>query len=155
MSYYMRITQNGVPVIDGDATATGHENWIEIYSYSIERKKSSKKDDAVREIVITKGVDSASPRLRAVAVGARTTGLMNIQIDSVKDSAKNIIYNKIVLEDVLISSFSMSGSRAGGDRRPTEQLTLNFTMISFDFDVAPREPSPDSDLPYFIIDKPK
>ena len=40
---------------------------------------------------------------------------------------------KIKLEDVLISSYQLAGASGGGDDRPTESLSLNFTKIEFDY----------------------
>jgi type VI secretion system secreted protein Hcp len=41
-------------------------------------------------------------------------------------------YYKITLEDILVSSYQ-SGGHEGGDSRPTDQFSLNFTKIKFEY----------------------
>jgi type VI protein secretion system component Hcp len=65
MPIYMRITQNGLPVITGDVTAKGHEKWIALESFQWGPTwavytpggtggQAEARKPAVREIVITR-----------------------------------------------------------------------------------------------------
>jgi type VI secretion system secreted protein Hcp len=91
MPIYMRITDNGLPIINGDATAKGHEKWIELSSikpgrpaYIAPRKRFTREESLapiISEMVISKVIDSASSALiRQSSNGKGVT----IQIDLVK-----------------------------------------------------------------------
>ncbi|MBR0697283.1 type VI secretion system tube protein Hcp [Bradyrhizobium lablabi] len=131
MPIYMRITRNGQPVIKGDATAKGHEKWIELASAQLGQTRSIANSrvasaPAVSEIVITKSMDSASTALfRQSLYGEGVT----IQIDFVKPGGNRPTYLTITLQNALISSYQ---SGAGPSDGPTESLALNFTKMTFD-----------------------
>jgi type VI secretion system secreted protein Hcp len=124
---------DGIP---GDATAAGHEKWIEINSFqfgvgrgissptggSADRESSA---PSVSEIVVTKPNDSASTNLfRASLHGEGKT----VKIDFCKtDKQKLEVYLSFELENTMISGYSMS---SGGDR-PSESVSLNFTKITY------------------------
>jgi type VI protein secretion system component Hcp len=128
MPIYMRITKNGLPVITGDATARGHEKWIELWSAQMGQVRSTPNGasaSAVSEIVITKSTDSASSALfRQSLIGEGLT----IQIDFVK-SAGESTYLTLTLQNAFISSYQTTQSPA---RPPTETITLNFAKMTFD-----------------------
>jgi len=122
--------------IPGDATAEGHEKWIELNSCqwgvgrgissptggSADRESSA---PSVSEIVVTKATDVSSTKLLNEAYqgeGQKCT------IDFCKtDKGKLEVYLTLNLENTMISGHSIS---SGGDR-PTESLSLNFTKIEF------------------------
>jgi type VI secretion system secreted protein Hcp len=138
MPIYMRITQNGLPVITGDVTAKGHEKWIELTSAQLGVLRSadtsggtSGQQEATgpvaKEIFITKMQDSASGQL-ILAITTSGKGEMKIQIDFVKPDKKgDSTYLTFTLQNAIISSYSMAPSRGG---KPHEKLTLNFTKIT-------------------------
>jgi len=140
MPIYMRITKNGVPVITGDVSAQGHENWIEISSFSfgiqrdLPRDVEPKEKPRAQEVIVTKANDSASTKLMHASLGlAPYDGSLQVQFDFVKGT--NIVYYKVFLSDALISRWSIS---SGGDR-PSETVTFNFMKLAYDFDVSPRD----------------
>jgi type VI secretion system secreted protein Hcp len=133
MPIYMRITKKGVPVITGDVTAPGHEQWIELSSFSF-GQRSSGPNARPSEIVVTKMTDSASTKLMHGSLGLPPFDeSLQVQFDFVKGT--NITYYKVILSDALISGWSMS---SGGDK-PSETVTFNFTKLAYDFDVSPRD----------------
>jgi type VI secretion system secreted protein Hcp len=139
MPIYMRITKNGVPVITGDVTAPGHEQWIELSSFSFghnrpKRAPAPNEKPPAQDITVTKTTDSASTKLMHGSLGlAPFDEGLQVQFDFVKGA--NITYYKVYISDALISGWSISG---GGDK-PSETVTFNFTKLGYDFDVSPRD----------------
>ena len=131
MAIYMNY--NSIP---GDATAEGHEKWIELNScqWAVGRGISSPTGasadrestaPSVSEIVVTKATDCSSPKLLNEAYQGEG---QKVQIDFCKtDKGKLEVYLTINLENCLISGHSHSS----GSDRPTESLSLNFTKIEF------------------------
>jgi len=120
----------------GDATAEGHEKWIELNSCqwgvgrgisspvggSADREASA---PSVSEIVVTKPTDVASTKLLAEAYQGEG---QDCTIDFCKtDKGKLEVYLTLTLTNTMISGHSHS---SGGDR-PSESLSLNFTKIAF------------------------
>jgi len=121
MPIYMRITKKGLPVMTGDATAKGHEKWIELASVQMGQSRTIAPDKeasaTTSEIVVTKSRDSASMALwKQSLYGEGVT----IQIDFVKSGAPYLTYT---LQDALISNYQPG---------VTESLSLNFKKITFD-----------------------
>jgi len=138
MPIYMRITKNGLPVINGDATAKGYEKWIELSSVQMSQsrlsvapnRRNTREASApiTSEIVITKAADSASTALFRQSLYGEGVA---IQIDFVKSGGGTSTYLTFTLQNALISSYQTSGNQGLSDR-PMESLALNFTKITFD-----------------------
>jgi type VI secretion system secreted protein Hcp len=143
MPIYMRITQNGLPVITGDVTAKGHEKWIELTSAQFLRSTdtsggtSGQREAAgpvIKEIVITKMQDSASGQL-ILAATTSAKGDLKVQIDFVKPDKKgDSTYLTFTLQNVIITSYNRAPSG--------EKLTLNFPKITFDLHETGADISP-------------
>src|SRR5215813_4741941 len=122
--------------IPGDATAEGHEKWIELNSCqwgvgrgitsptggSADRESTA---PSVSEIVLTKETDQSSPKLLNESLQGEG---QTVVIDFCKtDKGKLEVYMTYTLTDTMISGFSVS---SGGDR-PSESVSLNFTKIEY------------------------
>jgi len=124
------------------ATGTGtgkYTGWIELQSCQMgvnrgvnsSTGKASDRESsvpAVSEIVATKFQDSASGALFKESLSGKGKKII---IDFVKDDGTP--YLSIELENVLISSFSISGSGGSDRSKAMEALSLNFTKISFSY----------------------
>jgi type VI secretion system secreted protein Hcp len=122
--------------IQGDATAEGHEKWIELNScqWGVGRGISSptggsndreSSAPSVSEVVVTKATDVASTKLLNEAYQGEGK---DVTIDFCKtDKGKLEVYLTITMNNTMISGHSIS---SGGDR-PTESLSLNFTKVEF------------------------
>jgi type VI protein secretion system component Hcp len=121
MPIYMRITKKGLPVMTGDATAKGHEKWIELSSVQMGQSRSiapnGEASAPASEIVITKPMDSASMALWKQSLHGEG---VTIQIDFVKSGGPYLTYT---LQNALISGYQPG---------LTESLSLSFTKITFD-----------------------
>jgi len=122
--------------IQGDATAEGHEKWIEVHSFqwgvgrgissptgaSADRESSA---PSVSEITVTKDTDTSSTKLLNEAYQGEG---VDVTIDFCKtDKGKLEVYMTYTLSNTMVSGYSIS---SGGDR-PTESLSLNFTKIEY------------------------
>lgn len=130
MAIYMKYGK-----IDGDATAAGHEKWIDLHSVqngfgraistptgSAQKREAS--NPSVSEITCSKTMDRSSPHLFKYS----TTGTKgeDCTIDFTRTAeGSDEIYLQLKLKDTLITSYSVS---SGGDR-PSESLALNFTDV--------------------------
>lgn len=123
--------------IDGSVTQKGHEKWIEILSCQFGASRSmttlagraadrEASEPNVSEVVVTKPNDDASAKLFQEAV-VGTDG-KKVTIEFVSTGSPGVKYLEFKLENVLVSSYSVSGS--SGDARPMESLSLNFTKIT-------------------------
>lgn len=114
-----------------------HNGWIELESCQVginrhitnpSGRGSSREANvpSVPEIVITKVQDNAStPLFKESLTGAGK----KVTIDFVGKDGE--VYMSIELENVLISSFSVSGSGGDAQNKPLESLSLNATKISY------------------------
>ena len=123
----------------GDVKAKGYEGWIELQSAQLgtnQRNGTSASGrganreasaPAIQEIVITKLLDSVSTALFREALSGK--GKL-IVIAFVKEG--EAAYLKIVLQNTLITSYSVSGHGGDAQARPMESLSLNFTKITYE-----------------------
>lgn len=122
--------------IKGEATATGHVEWIEIEGFSAGTLRSITRSGANTttgnatgsEITLTKHLDSASPELFKAA----TTGTVPYPKATLDLNNGATALARIELDNVLLAAQSSSGA-SGGATRPTESITLNFTKITFTY----------------------
>lgn len=125
--------------IEGETTDEKHANEIEVYSFSFGATQTGATTGgggggagkvSFSDLSITKPLDKSSPKLYlACAQGKHIPKAVLYGRKSGDD--KGTDYYVITLSDVLISSVQTSG--AGGDDRPTESLSLNFTKIEFSY----------------------
>lgn len=124
--------------LKGDVTADGHKDWIECASMqwgvgrgihtgtgsSQERESST---PSVSEVTVTKVMDKCTPDLvREACVGKSK----KVKINLVQTGEKLEKFMEYELTDALISGYSVS---AGGDGRPTETISFNFTKIEMKY----------------------
>ncbi len=126
--------------IDGDATETKHQKWIEVQSLQFgfgrgistpqgaaaHRETSS---PSVSEVTITKNMDASSSKLFTSSL-TEVQG-KDVKIDMCRTGGKDglIVYSTYTLTNTLISGYSVS---SGGDR-PSESVSLNFTKMEFKY----------------------
>jgi type VI secretion system secreted protein Hcp len=132
------MTKNGLPYINGDVTAKGHEKWIELttFGWSISAARSHESGGTTdqkeaskfsRELAVTKMPDSASQLLFTESTTNRGNGNLKVQIDSDKPGINGGSTRlTVTLDEVIVTSYQIAGGR-----RPGEKLTLNFTKITF------------------------
>lgn len=125
--------------LDGEVTAEGYAKWVELQSaqWGVGRGISagvgggSKREataPSVSEITVSKTFDGFSPLALKEAIGGKATKV-DIHLTQTDASGKHIAYQKYILENTLISGYSVS---TGGDR-PTESMSLNFTKFDSEY----------------------
>ncbi len=125
----------------GGVTAKGFEGWIELQSVQVNTPRrniagptsggANREAPAIQEIVVSKMQDATSTALyRESLVGKGRL----IVIAFVKEDKT---FMTLVLQNTLISSYSVSGHGDSNRPTPMESFSLNFTSITY-------EPSPKS-----------
>lgn len=140
MAIYMNFNNKK---IKGNVTAAGYEDWIELDSFqfgvgrgiSMEVGNMANREatrPSISEITVTKMMDNASGGLFKESLTG-TEGV-TVQIHIVQTGAKQVEkFAAYELSDVLISSYSISGSGGGA---PVESISLSFSKILADLQGA-------------------
>lgn len=133
MSIYMK-----VPGADGSVTATGYEKWIEVDSMqfgvgrSVEMVTGNMSNRAsglpmFSEITVSKETEDSTFGLLNDAVLAKEGKKIELAVVEVGDSATE--YVKYVLDDAIISSYSMSASQG----KPQESISISYAKLEVAF----------------------
>jgi type VI secretion system secreted protein Hcp len=119
----------------GEVTKTGHEQWIEILSYSWGMHKPGVLDSD-QEWKILKALDKSSPKLFDAL--QRGSNINSLQIELV-DQTSGIVFMKYTFTNVLISSMDIgpsilkewdaSSPKLMNNVRPIEEVSFNFQKI--------------------------
>jgi type VI secretion system secreted protein Hcp len=115
--------------IDGESTSVGFEAQIQIASFSwgVSRPRGASAP-SISEIVVTKSTDVTSPKLFLSCASGQH--IKEAKLTCRKAGSDRGFYI-ITLTDVLITSYQSAGS--SGDVVPTDQFSLNYTKITFEY----------------------
>ncbi|WP_370981190.1 Hcp family type VI secretion system effector [Agaribacterium sp. ZY112] len=123
----------------GNVTAAGYENWIEVDSMNfgvgraitMEAGAMSNREatrPSISEVTVTKPLDAASGGLFKNSVTGDAG--VKVEIHVVQTGASQVEkYAVFTLEEVMISSYSVSASSGGA---PHESISLSFAKIEAD-----------------------
>ena len=127
--------------IEGEAKVAGHENEIQLDSWSAgltqsgttHRGKGSGSGKVnFQDVTFTKLVDkSTTPLMQACATGRHIEKIV-LTCRKAGGGDKPLDYLKITLNTCLISSHQMGGS-AGGDDTVSESVTINFGKVEYKY----------------------
>ena len=137
---------------EGDSVHTGHEKEIDVLAYSwglsqsgsahIGKGAGSGKVN-IQDLSFTKYVDKASSKL--VLFGCNGAHIPKVVLTVSKvDGGTSMVYERLTLEDVIVSSFSTGGS--GGEDKLTENVTLNFGKFEFGYTPQKADQTADTEL---------
>ncbi|MBL0898781.1 MAG: type VI secretion system tube protein Hcp [Gemmatimonadaceae bacterium] len=136
MAIYLKFDKE----IKGEVTAEGFEGQVEVGSlqWGVGIGVSSPTGSANREasipsfseVVVTKSTDIASTPLFKETCGRENFKTVTISFTTTAKGNSNLVFLEIKLENVIISGYSMS---SGGDGRPSESLSLNYTKITMKY----------------------
>jgi type VI secretion system secreted protein Hcp len=122
--------------IQGEATETNHQNWIQVtqISHGIQQQASknppggqrttlaNSKHDAIQ---ITKKVDKSTPLLHESACSGSV--IAKATIDLLKTAgSKNVVYLKYELTNVLVGAINFNATASAEDEEPTETVNLKY-----------------------------
>ena len=121
--------------IKGESTDDRHKDWIDVVSFShsvsvpvsASASGTTRGKAAVRDFIITKGIDKASPLLMQAALSGTVIPTIEFEV-SRPGAREGEPYLKYELKEVLITSYRTSGSTSG-DAIPMESIALNFSEI--------------------------
>ena len=124
--------------IKGESTSAQYFEWIdglavmESMSAEVAGSGSTRETGTVnfQDITLSKYLDSTSPQLRlSIAAGTHFPEALVVITASSGDSEVEIF--RITMKQVMVTSVSMSAN-SGADR-PTENITLNFSEIEWEY----------------------
>ncbi len=148
MATYMQIDG-----INGNVTAKGHENWIELKTVNFNVKRSISTDPgrimnregskpAISEVTVTKRMDNASSLL----FGESTVGKANpkLLIDMCSTDDKLTPFATLTLNNAIVSGYNLDTTDV---EHPMETITFSFDKIELKY--TPRDASnkPGSPIP--------
>jgi len=118
--------------INGESQDKGHEEWIELLSVSESLHKpvassGSTRDSStvVEDIVVTKQLDKASPKIAEKLVKGETIATVRIELCS-ESGDKSECYLSYEFTNVIITSYSVGGT---GQETPVEEISFNFEKL--------------------------
>ena len=124
--------------IDGESLIEGHEDEIDILTWSWEISKSSQNivdsgrgdsQAAVKPLVVTKYIDKASPDLALKVLTGEFISEATLVVRRAGESPLD--YLKITMSNVEIANFSTGGS--GGEDRLTESISMVFSKVCYEY----------------------
>lgn len=122
--------------IDGESTDEFHRGSIDVQGFSYDISPPTRRPGApvlrvsFSDLTVTKELDKSSPKLmEACAMGKHIP--QAILTCRKSGGGGQETYLRITMTDVLVSSFSSTGSSSSD--RPSESFSLNFTKIEFSF----------------------
>ena len=143
VDYYLKLDG-----IDGESTDSKHKGTIDIESFSWGATQAGDHSGrggggagrvAFQDFHFTMKINKASPKLMlACATGQHIKSGILI---SRKAGGKQEEYLKVTMSDLLVSSYQTGGS-GHSDVVPTDQISLNFAKIEFEY----KEQKPDGSL---------
>jgi type VI secretion system secreted protein Hcp len=125
------------PEIYGESTDAGHEKWIELDSFSVGRTQPTSgarsrgaEAPTLSEIVVTKHVDIASPKLYQASATGKPFKSAVLELPAAR---MHWVMNEVVIAGVT------RGATARDDALPTESVSLVFAHIEWSYGPAPSQ----------------
>ena len=124
--------------IEGESNDDKKKNHIEIQSFSLGGANNGSFHSAtgggtakvaLQDMHFTKTIDKSSPNLFGVLTQGKHIDKATI---TVRKAGSKSPYLTIKLTNVLVSSYQLDSS-GGGDAKPNESLSLNFTKIEYKY----------------------
>jgi type VI secretion system secreted protein Hcp len=141
------------PGIPGESTDKAHKDQVDVLAWSWGMSNSGTTHDGggggvgkanFQDLSLTKYVDKASPLLMRHCADGKLIAKATLFLRKV--ATMPIEYVKIELTNILVSGISTGGS--GGEDRLTENVTLNFAKVKFDYIPVKPDGSPEAALSF-------
>ncbi|WP_343610913.1 type VI secretion system tube protein Hcp [Novosphingobium sp.] len=127
--------------IDGESQKKGHEKEIDIISFNFGAAQHGSFHTGgagggagkaeIRDISITKEVDKSSPKLFSACASGRHIPQIIIYSQKAGDGTNPLVYYKITLQDVIVSSVDNQGASHGD--AIMESIVFNTAKVTFDY----------------------
>jgi type VI secretion system secreted protein Hcp len=131
LAYVAFLQIDGIP---GESTDGGHSGWIDLLSFQwgVGRSASATQPDA-RDLVITKYIDKASPKLAEACCSGQHIAMVTLSLCPKWNTAQPFLEYK--LTDVMISS-NKSNISAQLTDRPNEEVSMNYRKIEWTYTMS-------------------
>jgi type VI secretion system secreted protein Hcp len=126
--------------IEGESPDSKHSKEIQLLSFSFGADQPASSNTGggagtgkvnMHDLSVLKSVDKSSPKLLvACATGQH---IKSAVLTARKAGGDQHDYMIVTLSDVIVSSVQTSGQANGSDGLPTEQMSLNFSKINFEY----------------------
>ena len=135
--------------IEGEARDKTHGKEIDVLSWSWGMSQSGTMHTgggggagkvAIQDLSITKWIDKSSPVLMMMCSNGKQYPEAKMVVRKAGGDS-SVEYLTITMKDVIITSVSTGGS--GGEDRLTENVTLNFSKVHFDYQPQKQDGSKD------------
>ena len=131
---------------DGESEDDDHTGWIDVLSWSFGMSQSasahiggggSQAQANVQDLSFVKWVDKSTPALMHSCCVGKHVSKAELHCTKASGDNKALEYIIIKMDDVIISSLSTGGS--GGEDRMTENVSLNFAKVEYQYTVQTKE----------------
>jgi type VI secretion system secreted protein Hcp len=129
-----------IDTIEGESPDSKHGKEIQLLSYSFgaDQPASSAVGGGagtgkvnMHDLTVLKHVDKASPKLLVACCTGQHIKSAVLTVRKAGTDQQD--YMIVTLSDVLVSSHQNTGQPSGTDLLPTEQISLNFSKINFEY----------------------
>jgi type VI secretion system secreted protein Hcp len=127
--------------VDGESKDRDHEGWIDVLSVDWGMNKPNegatgqsrrRGSVVVEDVVLVKELDKSSPKLQEKMLMGEVIPKLEIEMTETNSDGTQQPYLKIVMEDVIISSYQTSAN-GDSDDRPTEEVAFYYNKISYHY----------------------
>jgi type VI secretion system secreted protein Hcp len=134
VDYYLKIDG-----IEGESTDSKHKSEIDVESWSWGENQTGTHSTgggggagkvAMQDFHFVKKYDKASPKLMLACASGEH--IPKAVLTCRKAGGEQEEYLKVTLSDLLVSSYQTGGA-SGGDIIPTDQVSLNFSKVEFEY----------------------
>lgn len=142
-----------IDAIPGECEDKGHEGQIQVLSFSHgisqpgtnlggggARGSSGKAEHGY--FTITKYIDKATPKFNLFC--SKNEDLKKVTLEICRTVNTKICYMKYEFEPCLVAAVSVGGS-TGGEDRPTESVSFNYTKVTWTYTEVKKDNSPGGD----------
>lgn len=131
---------------DGEGEDDDHKGWIDILSWSWGMSQSAnthmgggggQSQASVQDLSFVKFVDKSTPALMDSSLVGKHIAKAELHCTKASGDNKALEYIIIKMDDIIISSVSTGGS--GGEDRMTENVSLNFAKVEYQYTVQTKQ----------------
>lgn len=145
MSFEAYLQIDGVP---GETLSEGYENWIELQDFDLSASQSASATSTsaggatsgrarMSDMLVRKAVDNATPKLHEACCSGKHFPQVSVHVFRAGDP--KVRYLEIKPEEVIVSSFSLTGNGNRPGAFPSELIALNYGRIQLIYSKQSRQ----------------
>ena len=142
--------------VEGEAQDKDHKGWSDLATFSQGMEKPGggatgptrrRGDVVLNDIVCTKELDKASPKLAEAVCKAKVFPKVEIHVTAGGTGAGRVTYYAYALKNCMVTSYNVSGS-GQSEEVPTEEFALNFEEIKVTYTEVSQEGKKKGNIEY-------